>query len=116
MRRTALAAATAASLLPLTAPAASLAATKSYVGTTAHMRWGDVTVRIWVSGHRITNLHATYPRERHRSAEINDRCGPVLRSEALRAQSANVHSVSGATMSSGAFKQSLRSALAKAHL
>jgi uncharacterized protein with FMN-binding domain len=97
-------------------PAAHVAATKRYVGATADMKWGPVTVRIWVSGRKIVNLHATYPTERRRSQEINNRSGPTLRSETLRAQSAHVRTVSGATMSSRAFIQSLRSALAKAHI
>jgi len=75
-----------------------------------------VSVRIYVSGKRITDVRARYPTERPRSAQINNHAGPLLRSEALKAQSANVHAVSGATMSSTAFKQWLASALSKAHL
>jgi uncharacterized protein with FMN-binding domain len=97
-------------------PVAQAAATKKYVGNTYSMKWGGVTVRIWVSGKKIVDLHASYPTERRRSQEINNRCGPELRQEALRAQSANVRTISGATMSSQVFIKSLRSALAKAHI
>jgi uncharacterized protein with FMN-binding domain len=56
------------------------------------------------------------PTERPRSAQINGRAVPILRSEVLRAQSARIHLVSGATMTSNAYVTSLRSALTKAHL
>jgi uncharacterized protein with FMN-binding domain len=41
---------------------------------------------------------------------------PILKREVLSAQSANIHAVSGATLTSNAYKQSLRNALSKAHL
>jgi uncharacterized protein with FMN-binding domain len=110
-----------ASLLPAVAGplmAVSQAATagKLYVGNTASMKWGPVTVRIRVQGNRIVNVGAVLPTERARSARINGQAGPILRSEVLRAQSARIHAVSGATMTSQAYTKSLSSALAKAHL
>lgn len=45
---------------------------------------------------------------------INNQAMPMLRSEAIQAQSANVDTVSGATMTSEAFIQSLQSALDQA--
>jgi uncharacterized protein with FMN-binding domain len=42
---------------------------------------------------------------------INDQAVPILRSEALQAQSANIQLVSGATDVSRAFVQSLQSAI-----
>jgi uncharacterized protein with FMN-binding domain len=80
------------------------------------MKWGPVTVRIRVSGKRITDVASSLPTERSRSAQINDRAGPMLKREVLQVQSARIHSVSGATMTSGAYVVSLRSALSKAHL
>ena len=120
-RTTATVASTATLLTPFAAPALAAAgspasASKVYVGQSSSMKWGTVTVRIAVSGKRITDVRGSYPTERPRSAQINNHAGPLLRSEALKAQSANVHTISGATMSSDAFKQSLRSALSKAHL
>jgi uncharacterized protein with FMN-binding domain len=123
-----LAALTAASLItpvsgPLLAVAAAdpsnayAAATGTWVtGGTYRMKWGAVTVRIRVSGKRITDVAAALPTERARSAQINNRAAPILRSEVLKAQSARIHSVSGATMTSSAYVPSLRSALTKAHL
>jgi uncharacterized protein with FMN-binding domain len=89
---------------------------KLYTGRTASMRWGPVTVRIRVRNHKIVNVGATVPTERRRSEEINSRAVPVLKSEALRAQSWRVNAVSGATMTSDAYAASLRTAMAKAGL
>jgi uncharacterized protein with FMN-binding domain len=100
--------------LPVTA--ASAATGKLYTGRTASMRWGPVTVRIRVRNHKIVNIGATVPTERRRSEEINSRAVPVLKSEALRAQSSRVNAVSGATMTSDAYAASLRSAMSKAGL
>ncbi|MCW2989693.1 MAG: FMN-binding protein [Solirubrobacterales bacterium] len=87
-------------------------------GATYHMRWGDVTVRIRLNkaGKRIVNVGAVLPTEKERSAEINNRAAPILRSEVLRAQSSRINSVSGATLTSEAYVLSLRSAIGKAHL
>jgi uncharacterized protein with FMN-binding domain len=96
---------------------AHAAATGNWVtGATYRMKWGAVTVRIRVSGQRITNVAAALPTERARSAQINNRAAPILKSEVLKAQSARIHSVSGATMTSNSYVPSLRSAMTKAHL
>jgi uncharacterized protein with FMN-binding domain len=102
--------------LPVAASATTTAAGKLYTGRTASMRWGPVTVRIRVRNHKIVNIGATVPTERRRSEEINSRAVPVLKSEALRAQTWRVNAVSGATMTSDAYAASLRSAIAKAGL
>jgi uncharacterized protein with FMN-binding domain len=85
-------------------------------GATYRMKWGAVTVRIRVSGKRITDVAASLPTERARSGQINNRAAPILRREVLQAQSSKNHSVSGATMTSNAYVPSLRSAITKAHL
>jgi uncharacterized protein with FMN-binding domain len=87
-------------------------------GASYHMRWGDVQVRIRLdsSNRHVVNVGAVTPTERSRSAQINNRALPILKREVLSAQSANIHAVSGATLTSNAYKQSLRSALSKAHL
>jgi uncharacterized protein with FMN-binding domain len=110
----------AAPIVALAAPTAGATHTASagrlYVGTTYRMKWGDVTVRIRVRGRRVVDVRGTLPRERSRSARINDHAGPILRREALRAQSARIHAVSGATMTSDSYVLSLKSALGRAHL
>jgi uncharacterized protein with FMN-binding domain len=102
--------------LPAAGLAAGTSTGKLYVGKTSTMKWGPVTVKIRVRNHRIVNVGATVPTERHRSQEINSRATPVLRSEVLRAQSWHINAVSGATMTSDSYAGSLRSAMAKAHL
>jgi uncharacterized protein with FMN-binding domain len=99
-----------------TTEAHSSAAARWVSGATSSMKWGPVTVRIQVSGKRITGVASSLPTERSRSAQINNRAAPILKREVLQAQNARIHSVSGATMTSGAYIQSLRSALSKAHL
>jgi uncharacterized protein with FMN-binding domain len=122
------AALTVASLLaPVSAPLLAIAAADAsnaraaatggwVTGATHSMKWGAVTVRIRVSGKRITDVAATLPTERARSGQINNRAAPILKREVLQAQSARIHSVSGATMTSNAYVPSLRSAITKAHL
>jgi uncharacterized protein with FMN-binding domain len=113
-----LATAVAAAVGPATtvADVAVAASSKTYYGPTVSMKYGPVAVAIRISGRRIVAISSTYPTERARSAQINGRAIPTLRSEALRAQSARIHSVSGATLTSTAFARSLQSALTKAHL
>jgi uncharacterized protein with FMN-binding domain len=88
------------------------------VGATYRMKWGPVTVRIRLdsAGKRIVNVGATLPTAKPRSARINGRAAPILKREALQAQSARINSVSGATLTSDAYVLSLRNALRKAHL
>ena len=108
----------AATVPPLAAPLAATAATGTlYTGKaySAH-QWGTVQVRIRVSGGRIVNVGAVYPNHKARSIKINERAIPILKSEVLKAQSANVHYVSGASDTSEAYKSSLQSAISKAHL
>jgi uncharacterized protein with FMN-binding domain len=101
--------------------------TRAFVGTVAQAdRWGNVQVTITVRKttatvngkrkltRRMTKLTATYPTHTSRSVVINQQAIPILRSEALEAQSANIQLVSGATDVSQAFVQSLQSAISKA--
>jgi uncharacterized protein with FMN-binding domain len=53
----------------------------------------------------------TAPENDPRSATINVQAVPLLRTETLQAQSANVDLISGATITSEAYVQSLRGAL-----
>ena len=55
-----------------------------------------------------------YPNHTDRSVYINSNALPLLKSEALRAQSANVNLISGATDTSYGFAQSLQAAILKA--
>ena len=95
----------------------SSSAAKTYDGDTAQTRWGPVQVRITVQGGKITNAEATvYPNNNGRDVEINSYALPVLNQEVVQAQSANIDMVSGATVTSDGYLQSLQSAIDQAHL
>ncbi|WP_405878538.1 FMN-binding protein [Streptomyces sp. NBC_01136] len=91
--------------------------TKTVTGDTVQTRWGPVQVRITLKNGKITDVTAvSYPSDNPRDQEINSYAIPQLRREALNAQSAQIDSVSGATYTSGGYKQSLQSALDSAGL
>jgi uncharacterized protein with FMN-binding domain len=98
------------------AAVATAAATKTYRGATVNMKFGPVTVNIGVRGKKIVSVGASLPTERPRSKRINSQAAPLLRQEVLKAQSARINIVSGATYTSNAYAQSLQAALDKAHL
>ncbi|GHJ52517.1 hypothetical protein Nm8I071_18240 [Nonomuraea sp. TT08I-71] len=83
----------------------------------AQTRWGPVQVRITVSNGKITDVTAVQvPDGNHRDQEINDYAVPILRQEALAAQHARIDTVSGATVTSDGYRESLQSAIDAAHL
>jgi uncharacterized protein with FMN-binding domain len=92
-------------------------AAKTYTGSVASTRWGDVQVSITVTDGKITDVAVpVYPSENGRDQEINANALPVLRQETLAAQNASIEIVSGATVTSDGYLQSLQSALDAAHL
>lgn len=89
----------------------------TFTGADVPNRFGDVQVRIVVSGGHITEVQALQlPSDRARSAYISQVSGPILRSEVIQAQSARINIVSGATYTSESYAQSVQSALQQAHL
>ena len=90
--------------------------TKTVRGPSVDMRWGPVQVTVKVKGKKILDVSATYPTERPKSQFINEQAIPMLRSEVLQAQSAQIDLIGGATMTSQAYAQSLQSALDKVGL
>jgi uncharacterized protein with FMN-binding domain len=91
--------------------------TKTYNGSVASTRWGDVQVTITVKDGKITDVQVpVYPTANGRDQEINSYALPVLRQETLSAQSAGIDTVSGATVTSGGYIESLQAALDAAHL
>jgi uncharacterized protein with FMN-binding domain len=92
-------------------------AAKTYTGSTAGTRWGDVQVTITVTGGKITDVQVpVYPNGNGRDQEINAFALPTLTQETLQAQSADIQTVSGATVTSDGYLQSLQSALDAAGL
>lgn len=81
-------------------------------GQSTDTRYGPVQVQITISGHRITKANAIdYPQGSSRDQEINSYAIPQLDDETLKAQSASIDTVSGATYTSDGYRQSLQSAL-----
>jgi uncharacterized protein with FMN-binding domain len=92
-------------------------AAKTYTGSTASTRWGDVQVTITVTNGKITDVAVpVYPNGNGRDQEINAYALPVLRQETLTAQNANINTVSGATVTSDGYLESLQAALDAANL
>jgi uncharacterized protein with FMN-binding domain len=86
-------------------------------GSVARTRWGPVQVQISVTGGRITDVRAlTYPSGNGHDTAINAYALPQLRQEVLAAQSAKIDAVSGATVTSDGYRESLQAALDAAHL
>nr|WP_217274684.1 FMN-binding protein [Rathayibacter sp. VKM Ac-2835] len=89
----------------------------TYTGTAVSTRYGDVQVAITVAGGAIADVTALQLTDKeNRSVSISNRAAPILRSEVLAAQSADVASVSGATYTSDAYLDSLQSAIDQAGL
>jgi uncharacterized protein with FMN-binding domain len=86
-----------------------------YTGNSTDAFYGNIQVKAVISGGKITDVaFLDYPHDRGTSIRINTQAMPILKSEAIQVQNANVDIVTGATQSSLAFQQSLASALAQA--
>ena len=108
---------TATSPAPSAAPGgAGTAGATTVDGPVVDTQFGPVQVRIDVAAGRIADVVALQlPTGRH-SGQISSYSEPILRQEALQAQSAKIDTVSGATYTSDAYAQSLQAALDKAGL
>ncbi|MBM2616289.1 FMN-binding protein [Actinoplanes sp. LDG1-06] len=93
------------------------ATTRTYTGGTASTEWGDVQVTITVTAGRIASVRVpVFSDDNPHDQEINAYALPALVQETLRAQSADIDAVSGATVTSDGYRRSLQSALDAAHL
>ena len=103
---------------PTTAPPTAVASgykDGQYTGQQIDAFYGIVQVQVDIQGGKITNVQfLQYPNDRQRSAFINSQAMPMLQSETIQAQSAQVDIIGGATLTSQAFVMSLQSALASA--
>jgi uncharacterized protein with FMN-binding domain len=80
-------------------------------GSVVDTEFGPYQVQATFSGTTITDVRIiTEPGDGH-SQRIASRAEPVLRGEALAAQSARVDTVSGATITSEAYARSLQAAI-----
>jgi uncharacterized protein with FMN-binding domain len=89
--------------------------TGTLTGTTAQTRWGPVQVRATLAAGRITAVEVVQqPSGNHKDTEINADAVPSLVQETLDAQSSDIDMVSGATVTSDGYLQSLQSVLDQA--
>jgi len=89
----------------------------TFTGDATETRYGPVQVRITVAGGKITDVTALQLTDHDgRSVQISQQAAPILRQEALAAQSASIQAVSGATFTSEGYTTSLQSAIDKAGL
>ena len=87
----------------------------TYIGPVVDVNWGNVQVQATIQNGKISNVQfVQYPSDRRTSQRINVYADPVLQQEAVQAQSANVDIVTGATLTSEGFMQSLQAALSQA--
>jgi uncharacterized protein with FMN-binding domain len=95
----------------------SSSATTTVTGTAASTRYGPVQVRLTIANGKITAVDVLeYPDNNGKDEQINARALPILVSDTLKAQSATIDMVSGATYTSDGYLTSLQSALDKAGL
>jgi uncharacterized protein with FMN-binding domain len=115
---------TAAPTLPTPAPATAASPTATpapvlgqykdgdYTGTEVDAYYGLVQVQATIKQGKLTDVQfLEYPNDRRTSIRINTIAMPDLQQEAIQAQSAQVDTISGATLTSEAFVQSLQVAL-----
>ncbi len=87
----------------------------AYTGPVVDAYYGLMQIQAIIKGGRLTSIRVLkYPNDRRTSIFINRQALPMLRDEVISAQSARVDIVSGATLSSEAFIQSLDAAMSQA--
>ena len=94
-------------------------ASRTVTGPVVQTQWGPVQVQVQVkvNGGKLANVSVLQsPNGSPRDQEINAYALPILVQESLDAQSANIDMVSGATVTSDGYLQSLQGALDKAGL
>jgi uncharacterized protein with FMN-binding domain len=96
-----------------TAPAAGRTRSRTAVGPGVNYHFGVVAVRVTVAGGKIVKISIASLQDggNPRSQFIDEQALPILESEVLQAQSANIQGVSGASYTTAGFDQSLQSAL-----
>lgn len=96
---------------PPGSPPTSTGGARTVNGSVVDTEFGPYQVQATFSGATITDVRIiTEPGDGH-SQRIAARAEPILRGEALQAQSARVDTVSGATITSEAYARSLQAAI-----
>ena len=109
---------TAPSATPTTSAAApsttAPSATRSATSADQQFNYGDIAVKVTVTGTKITGVAITQLNETDgRSVSIDRYAVPQLESQVLAAGSVNIDGVSGATFTSQAFVDAVANALGK---
>jgi uncharacterized protein with FMN-binding domain len=100
---------------PTPTPTAGGLRNGSFTGQDFPNFYGDVQVKVVISGGRIADVvPLKYPTDRPQSAYISSVAVPLLHDEVLKAQSAQIDVISGATFTSDSYAQSVQSALVQA--
>lgn len=95
----------------------SSSSSSTVTGDVAQTRWGPVQVELTVKAGSVTEVRVLqYPTGNSTDEQINSYALPVLIQETLDSQSASIDMVSGATVTSVGYQQSLQSALDQAGL
>lgn len=90
---------------------------RSVTGAMEQYGYGELAVRVTVSGNRISNVTVPALRTAEQySQQLAAQVIPMLRSQVLAADSARINGVSGATYTAEAYVTSLQSALDKLHV
>lgn len=86
-----------------------------YTGSVEDVYYGNVQVKITISDGQIVDVTLLdYPKDRDNSVKINNRAIPLLKTETIRNQNANIDTITGATQTSKGFIRSLTNALNQA--
>lgn len=85
------------------------------MGNSSNAYYGQIKVSVAVQNGRVSDVtFLDYPKNAQNSVRLNEDAIPKLKSETLIAQSAQVDGVTGASLTSAAYIESLTSALAQA--
>jgi uncharacterized protein with FMN-binding domain len=97
------------------APAGLHLADGDYVSDRQQLAWGDLRAKISIHGGLITAVQILqYPDHRSQSLYLSQMAGPILASEVIKSQKAQVDAVSSATDTSYAFQDTIANAIEKA--
>lgn len=84
----------------------------SFTGSVEDAYYGNMQVQAVISGGKLVDITPLqYPNDNRTSLSINSQAFPMLKDEALKAQSSQIDMISGASDSSPAFARSLSTAL-----
>ncbi len=98
----------------VTKGSASGSSSNSAVGSSEQYGYGVLSVKVTVSANKITDVTVVNLQTADQySQQLASQVIPMLKSEVMSAQSANINGISGATYTSEAYATSLQSALKK---